>query len=90
MMEILAGARDETHATRLRRMLHALEHRPVLQEDFQEAAQIHRTCREAGATVRSLMDCVVAAVALRESLSVLAWDRDFKAISKHTGLRLGE
>jgi predicted nucleic acid-binding protein len=90
VMEILAGARDDTQATRLRRMLDALEHRPVLPEDFQEAARIHRTCRGAGATVRSLMDCLVAAVALRENLSVLAWDRDFKAISSHTGLRLAE
>lgn len=34
------------------------------------------------------MDCLVAAVALREGLAVLAWDRDFKVISGHSGLRL--
>ncbi len=90
VMEILAGARDDTHATRLKRMLHALEHRTVLPEDFQEAARIHRTCRGAGATVRSLMDCLVAAVAIRENLSVLAWDRYFKAVSMRTSLRLDE
>ena len=88
VMEILAGARDEAHATRLRRMLMAVEHRPALGMDFEEAARIHRACRAAGETVRSLMDCLVAAVALRDGLTVLARDRDFEAISRRTGLTL--
>jgi len=88
VMELLAGARDDAHATKLRRMLAALEHRPALGMDFEEAARIHRECRQAGETVRSLMDCLVAAVALREGLTVLARDRDFEAISRRTGLAL--
>lgn len=88
IMELLAGARDEAHATRLRRMLMALEPRPALGTDFEEAARIHRSCRAAGETVRSLLDCLVAAVALREGLTVLARDRDFEAIARQTGLVL--
>lgn len=88
MMELLAGARDDTHSIHLKRMLNALDYRPVLGQDFEEAARIHRACRGAGETVRSLMDCLVAAVALREGLAVLAWDRDFEVISSHSGLRL--
>jgi len=88
MMELLAGARDDTHSIQLKRMLNALDYRPVLGQDFEEAARIHRVCRGAGETVRSLIDCLVAAVALREDLAVLAWDRDFEVISSHSGLRL--
>lgn len=88
VMELLAGARDEVHAAQLQRMLAALEHRSVQGADFEEAARIHRGCRAAGETVRSLMDCLVAAVALREGLTVLARDRDYTAISRQTGLAL--
>jgi len=87
-MEILCGARDETHAKRLRQLLNALHHRPVCGTDFEEAARIYRACRTAGTAVRSLMDCLVGAVALREGMSVLAKDRDFDAIRGVTGLGL--
>ena len=90
VMEILAGARDETHATQLKRLLHALHYRPALGEDYEEAARIHRTCRAAGVTVRSLTDCLMAAVALREGMTVLARDRDFAVMAGPTGLRLEE
>ncbi|TFH65219.1 MAG: PIN domain nuclease, partial [Gemmatimonadales bacterium] len=85
-MEILCGARDEPHAEQLRRMLNALDHHGVLGADFDEAARIHRDCRMGGKAVRSLMDCLIAAVALRDGMSVLARDRDFDAIRGLTGL----
>ena len=89
-MEILCGARDEGHERQLRQMLNALHHRGVSGVDFEEAARIYRDSRSAGKVVRSLMDCLIAAVALREELSLLAQDRDFGAIREVTGLRLEE
>lgn len=89
-MEILCGARDEAHAKQLRRMLNALDHHCVQGTDFDEAARIYRQCRMAGKAVRSAMDCLIAAVALREGTSVLAQDRDFEAIRGVTGLELEE
>jgi predicted nucleic acid-binding protein len=87
-MEVLCGARDEMHAKQVRRLLNALEHRAVSGPDFEEAARIYRECRKAGTAVRSLMDCLIGAVALREGMSVLARDRDFDAIREVTGLTL--
>lgn len=87
-MEVLAGARDEAHALTLRRMLATLEPLPVQSPDFEEAARIHRHCRAAGESVRALTDCLLAAVAMREGVSVLARDRDFDVIARHTGLSL--
>ena len=89
-MEILCGARDEMHARHLRMLLNALDHRAASGADFEEAARIYRECRRAGTPVRSLMDCLIGAVALREGMSLLARDRDFEAIRKVTGLRLEE
>ena len=89
-MELLCGARDEGHESQLRQMLNALHHRGVSGADFEEAARIYRDSRSAGKVVRSLMDCLIAAVALREELSLLAQDRDFEAIREVTGLRVEE
>lgn len=91
VMELLAGARDEQHAADLRRMALSLDYRPMVGLlDFEQAASLYRLCRRAGETVRSLMDCLVAAVAMRDGLSVLAHDRDFEVIARHGGLELVE
>ena len=37
--------------------------------------------------MRALTDCLIAVVALRESLPVLHADRDFDVLARHAGLR---
>lgn len=89
VMEILAGAREEDDVRPLRDMLAALTHLPIDGlADFEHAAAIQRSCRRAGQTVRSSMDCLIAAVAIREGAAILAQDRDFAVIASHTGLQL--
>ena len=56
--------------------------------DYETAADVYRACRRAGATPRSLADCLVAAVAINNDLEVLSVDRDMKTIAEHTALRL--
>lgn len=43
-----------------------------------------------GETVRTMIDCLIAAITLRERRPLLAVDRDFEVISKHVGLQLVE
>jgi predicted nucleic acid-binding protein len=89
VMEILAGARDEGHAVQLRRLLFSFEFVPVDGlVDFEHAAALFRRCRRRGETVRSLNDCLIAAVAIRAGLDVLHSDRDFDAIARHCELEL--
>lgn len=89
VMEVLAGARSPKHAASLRRAVLVFPLIPVEGlDDYEEAAAIQRACREAGETVRNTIDCLIAAVALREGASVLHEDRDFDAIARHTGLRI--
>ena len=89
VMEVLAGARDDDHRDRLRRLLARCEHVPVQGlDDFETAAELYRTCRVGGETVRALTDCLIAVVALRASLPVLHADRDFDVLARHTGLRV--
>lgn len=88
VMEVLAGARDDDHRDRLRRLLARCEHVALGGlDDFEAAADLFRACRAGGETVRALTDCLIAVVALRESLLVLHADRDFDVLARHTGLR---
>ncbi len=88
-MELLAGTRGKREERDLSRTIAAL---PLLAvgglETWESAAAIHRACRRAGATIRSQLDCLIAAVAIREDLPVLHAGRDFDLIAKHTPLRL--
>lgn len=89
VLEVLMGAQNEAHADRLRKLLVSLDLRPLEGlRDAERAARIYRGCRRRGHTVRSSVDCLIAAVALREDLPVLALDRDFEAIAEETGLEL--
>jgi predicted nucleic acid-binding protein len=89
VMEVLAGARDETHATQLRRLLSRCEFVPVESlRDYESAALLYRQCRRGGETIRALTDCLIAAVAIRAGLDVLQADKDFEALERNTPLRL--
>jgi predicted nucleic acid-binding protein len=87
-MEVLAGARDEQHLQQLRRLLAraaALQTEPI---DYDSAAALYRTCRQQGHTVRKLIDCLIAAVAIRVDVPVLHRDADFEILALHTPLKL--
>jgi hypothetical protein len=89
VMELLAGAIKDEELTELRRMLLPFEHLPVDPlNDFETAADLYRQCRRGGETVRALMDCLVAAVALRTGAAVLHNDRDFDVIARQSPLRI--
>lgn len=89
MLEVLAGALDELHARKLRRMLGRCELVSTSgPTDYEQAALIYRTCRLGGNTVRALTDCLIAAVAIRCDLPILHADSDFEALARHTALTL--
>lgn len=89
VMEVLAGARDERRLADLRRLMRSVPWLPVDPvADFEGAARIYRACRSAGVTPRGLVDCMVANVALRTGVALLAADRDFEQIATVVPLRL--
>ena len=87
-MEVLAGARNERHLNDLRRLLARASALEVLPRDYEEAAVLYRSCRRHGQTVRRMIDCLIAAVAIRSNVEVLADDADFEVLERHTRLRL--
>ncbi|MFZ4756379.1 MAG: type II toxin-antitoxin system VapC family toxin [Miltoncostaeaceae bacterium] len=86
-MEVLAGARDRAHLADLRALLARCVNLPLEPEDYEVAASLHRTCRQNGETVRKLVDCLIAASAIRRDVVLLHLDADFDAIARHSALR---
>lgn len=87
-MEVLAGARDEQHLESLRRLLARASPMSTGPADYESAATLFRICRRRGETVRKLIDCLVAAVAVREAVPLLHADADYEVLARHTALQL--
>jgi predicted nucleic acid-binding protein len=87
-MEVLAGARSEEHLRQLRQLLARATLLPTESIDYDAAASLYRACRSRGKTVRKLIDCLIAAIAVRERVSLLHIDTDFTAIAENAELRI--
>lgn len=87
-MEVLAGARDESHLLSLRRLLARAAVIPTLPSDYEDAAALYRRCRRQGGTMRKLIDCLIASTAIRAGVPILHNDSDFDVLARHTELRI--
>jgi predicted nucleic acid-binding protein len=87
VMEVLAGARDDQRERELRRLM---ERFALLRFDaaidFPAATRIYRTCRRSGVTPRGMVDCMIAAVALRHGAGLLAADTDLDRLADVMGI----
>ena len=90
IQEILQGFLEERAYATARDALRALPivESPLRGQVFDEAVQLYRSARRAGHTVRSGVDCLIAACALRHGLTVLHHDRDFDALARVSALRV--
>jgi predicted nucleic acid-binding protein len=89
IQEVLQGFRDESAFRRARRAMLAL---PVVESPleaglFLDAAALYRAARRAGLTIRSSVDCLIAACAIRNDLEVVHLDRDYDALGRISPLR---
>jgi predicted nucleic acid-binding protein len=85
--EILQGIRDDGAYQRTRASLRA---HPVLRpaglETFEVAANLYRTARRRGLTVRRSVDCLIAAICLEAGAEIYHNDRDFDALASVSDL----
>ena len=87
-MELLAGPTDPFTVRRLEDQLGTLDDLTVdPAQDFRAAATFARAVRRGGNTVRSLTDCLIAAVAIRHGTDVWHCDEDYVRIAEVTDLR---
>jgi len=89
VQELLQGLSSGTVNERLRQSVLALPCVPdqIGVDDYVRAADIFRAGRRRGLTIRSSVDCLIAALAITHNLPVWHRDRDFSAIATFTELR---
>ena len=84
IQEVLQGFLEERAFRLAREAMFAFPvvESPLRRAVFEEAAQLYRSARRAGVTIRSGVDCLIAACALRHGLPVLHHDRDFTLLAQ--------
>lgn len=85
--ELLSGIPSTAQYERLRIALSAFSDEPIATADHEAAAKAANACRAKGISA-SLVDILIATVALERSWLVFTRDPDFQAISKVTRLKL--
>lgn len=90
IQEVLQGFRDEAaYRTAREAMLSfPLVESPLGPDVFDRAVDLFRLARRAGLTVRSGVDCLIAACAERNDLTLMHHDRDFDDLSRVSHLRV--
>ena len=88
VQEIVQGLRPGPQSEAFRRAFLAI---PVLGDPlslvtFLSAADIYKQGRRKGFTIRSSVDCLIAAIAIEHQVPVWHRDRDFAAIARFTAL----
>ena len=86
--EILQGIRDDSQYRSLSGFLFLFSKIDTQFSDYVDAANIYRDLRRRGATIRSPVDCLIAALAIRHRLFLLHNDRDFTVIARHHPLSM--
>lgn len=84
IQEVLQGFREPFAYRRARQAMLALPiiESPLTAEVYHKAIELYRAARRTGVTVRSSVDCLIAACALRHHMTVLHRDRDFQTLSR--------
>ena len=87
MLELLEGARDETHAAVIEHHLRQFEVCSMLGEHLAAgAARNYRIVRQNGITIRKTIDMIIATFCMEAGHSFLHADRDCDPIPRHLGL----
>ncbi len=92
IQEVLQGLRNQPSSVNVRKGLLAL---PCLAQTvpldlYLKAAEIFATGRRRGYTIRSGVDCLIAAIAIESGVPIWHKDRDFDFIAKYTSLSVYE
>ncbi len=89
IQEVLQGFRDPDAYRIAREAMFSLPiaESPLRDVVFEEAVALYRQARRQGLTVRSGVDCLIAACAVRNGFAVLHRDRDFSLLAQISALQ---
>jgi hypothetical protein len=87
LTEVLQGIRRDSEFEKTRNLFNNLVFLPMRYSTFLRSAEIYRSLRQKGITIRKTVDCMIASVALENEIALLDNDKDFDPIEKHFGMR---
>ena len=88
LAEVLQGIRADSEYRKTRLYLDVLVFLPMHRGVFVRSAEIYRSLRKQGITIRKPVDCMIASVAIEYDLPLLHNDRDFNRIAGKTKLKI--
>ena len=88
LAEVLQGIRSDEDYIKTKDYLADLILLPIGHATFVRAAEVYRSLRKKGVTIRKPVDCMIASVAIEHAIPLLHNDRDFDYIAKHSELRV--
>ena len=88
LAEILQGAASHAESRKLKRHFSPFVYLPTQRETYYLAADVYRAARAKGKIIRNTVDCLIAACAIENSVSLLQRDKDFTVIAGVSKLRI--
>lgn len=88
LAEVLQGIRSDSAYKRTKDYFEDLVYLPMRRETYDRSAQLYRSLRKKGITIRKPVDCLIAALAIENDIPLLHNDVDFKRIAEHSSLRV--
>ena len=88
LLEVLQGARDDSHSALLESILRRLEIVTLVDDRLVVmAARNRRTLRSLGITIRKTVNLIIGTFCIEHGHELLHEDRDFEPMHEHLGLR---
>jgi len=89
LQETLQGIREDDQYSHIKELLNyfTMLQLPPVQAAI-GAAELYRSLRKKGVTIRKSNDCMIAYYAIVAAIPLVHTDQDFELISRHSGLRL--
>jgi len=88
LTEVLQGIRKDEDYQRTLSRFSTFLFLPMNRQTFVRAAELYRSLRRKGITIRKPVDCMIASVATEHNIPLLHKDRDFDPIETHCGLKV--
>jgi len=87
LTEVLQGIRKDSEFLKTKKLFSNLVFLPMRYSTFLKSAEIYRSLRQKGITIRKPVDCMIASVALESEIALLDNDKDFDPIEKYFQMR---
>ena len=88
LTEVLQGIREDSDYQRTLSRFDEIGFLSMNRQTFLGAAQLYRSLRRRGVTIRKPADCIIASVAIEHDIPLLHNDRDFDPIETYGGLKV--